>query len=193
MVIRRPFSWHYLTQVNDPDPQWVHGRAALHQNTGKALVMPINRNLLFVIADGEHVRFVRPAGDNTLHSDAVLESFSAHKRSAALGSDRPGASYHTGSSAHHVLAPRHDMHALEKARFGRTIAQRLNTAAADDGFDELVIVAPPHTLVAVRQRLDAATDAKIVGTLAKDLVKVPDHELWPHLRWWIRPPRREIF
>jgi protein required for attachment to host cells len=164
--------------------------AALHQYPGRALEMPKNRNLLFVIADGEHVRFVRPADDNTLHSDAALESFSADKRSVDLGSDCPGASYHTGSSAHHVLAPHHDMQALEKARFGRAVAACLNGAAAADSFDELVIVAPPHTLVAVRQRLNAATDAKIVGTLAKDLAKTPNPELLPHLRWWIRPRPR---
>jgi protein required for attachment to host cells len=147
-------------------------------------------NLLFVIADGEHVRFVRPAEDNTFHSDATLDSFSAHKRPADFGSDHPGASCHPGSSAHHALAPRHDMQALEKAKFGRAIAERLNAAAAANSFDELVIVAPPHTLVAVRQRLNTTTSARVVGTLAKDLAKTPDAELWPHLRSWIRPSRR---
>jgi protein required for attachment to host cells len=153
--------------------------------------MPKSRNLLFVIADGEHVRFVRPTEDNTLHSDAVLDSSSVHKRSADLGSDRPGAAFHSGSSAYNTLVPHHDLHVLEKVKFGRTIAQRLNLAAAGDEFDELVIVAPPHTLVAVRQRLNAATEARIVGTMAKDLVKVPDHELWPHLQGWVRPTRHE--
>jgi protein required for attachment to host cells len=132
-----------------------------------------------MIADGEHARFVRPADDNTLHNDTTLESFSVHKPSVDLGS---GASCHTGASAHH------DMHALEKAKFGRAVAAWLNAAA--DSFDDLVIVAPPHTLVAVRQRLNAATDAKIVGTLAKDLAKTPDADLLPHLRPWIEPNRR---
>lgn len=60
--------------------------------------MPRSRNLLIVIADGEHVRFVRPAEDNALHSEAPAQ----HQRSADLGGDHPGAS--TGSSAHHALA-----------------------------------------------------------------------------------------
>jgi protein required for attachment to host cells len=176
---------------------WTHRgakvSAALHQNTGKALAMPRNRNLLFVIADSERARFMRPADHKTLRNDATLEAISVHKRGSELGSDHPGAAYHNGSSAHHAVAPRHDLHVLEKAKFGRAIAQRLNAAASANSFDELVIVAPPHTLVEVRQRLDAATDARIVGTLAKDLAKTPDEELWPHLQWWIRPRRRAKF
>lgn len=154
--------------------------------------MPKDRKLLFVIADGEHVRFVRPAEDNALHSDAAMDSFTAHKRSADLGSDHPGASYHTGSSEHHALAPRHDLHVLEKERFAQAVADQLNAVGAAGVFDELVIVALPHTLTAIRRELDTATDAKIIGTLHKDLVKTPDEELWPHLRLWVRPVHRAV-
>lgn len=157
---------------------------------------PKKRNLLFVIADGEHARFVRSAEGHTLCSDATLDPVCADRSAADLDPAHPpvltvtGVSCHTGSAAHHALASRHDLLALEKARFGRAIATRLNAAAAANSFDELVIVAPPHTLLAVRQRLSAATNARLVGTLAKDLAKAPDGELWPHLQWWIRPVRR---
>lgn len=131
--------------------------------------MPRGRDLLIVIADGEHVRFVRPAADNALHSEASM---------------------HTGSSAHHALAPRHDPHELEKERFADSIAQQLNVRAAGDGFDGLVVVAPPHVLRAIRSGLDTRTDAKVIGVLAKNLVKTPDSELWPHVQEWVRPVRR---
>lgn len=36
--------------------------------------MPKERTLLIVIADAEHVRFVRPAGDNALHGGVWIES-----------------------------------------------------------------------------------------------------------------------
>lgn len=149
------------------------------------------QKLLFVIADGEHVRFVRPAEDNALHSDTTIDSFAAHKRSSDLGSDHPGASYHTGSSAHHSLAPRHDKHMLEKEKFARFVAERLNAASAAKMFDELVIIAPSHIISVISQELDVATDAKVIGMLAKDLVKTPDSELWPHVRHWVGPVHRE--
>ena len=150
--------------------------------------MPLIQKLLLVIADGEHVRFVRPAANHALHSDSAMDSASAHMRSVDLGSDHPGASMHTGSSAHHMLAPRHDLHQQEKVKFAQAVAAQLNAATAT--FDELVVVAPAHTLAAIRKDLDTASDAKIVGTLQKDLVKTPDAELWPHVRHWVRPVHR---
>jgi protein required for attachment to host cells len=152
--------------------------------------MPLIQKLLLVIADGEHVRFVRPAGDGALHSDATMNSDAAHKRSSDLGSDHPGASLHSGSSAHHALAPRHDLHLQEKLKFAQAVAGQVN--AAVHTFDELVIVAPPHTLAAIREALDVTTDAKITGTLQKDLVKTPDDALWPHVRHWVRPAHRPV-
>jgi protein required for attachment to host cells len=152
--------------------------------------MPRGRDLLIVIADGEHVRFVRPAADNALHSEASLDSPSAHKQSSDLGSDHPGASLHTGSTVHHALAPRHDPHALEKEKFAASIAQQLNVRAAGDGFDDLVVVAPPHVLQAIRGALDTTTEAKVIGVLAKDLVKTPDSDLWPHVQAWVKPVHR---
>ncbi len=148
--------------------------------------MPKHRKLLIVLADGEHVRFVRPAADNTLRGDAAMDSPAAHKRSADLGTDHPGAAMHSGSSAHHALAPRHDLQALEKEKFAHAVADQLNTAAAGT-FDDLVIAAPPHTLSAIRQKLNPATGAKLIGTLPKDLVHTPDNQLLPHLEDWVRP------
>ena len=29
-----------------------------------------------------------------------------------------------------------------------------------------------------------------MGSLAKDLVNTPDHELWSHLKEWVRPVHR---
>lgn len=153
--------------------------------------MPKDRNLLFVIADGEHARLVRPAGDNALHTQTEIDSPAAHQRSADLRSDRPGATFHTGSTAHHGVEPRHDPHELEKARFAQDIAQRLNDAAARGEFEELVLVAPPRTLSAIQADLAVTARERVIGTLDKDLVKTPDHELWPHVREWVRPVHRQ--
>lgn len=152
--------------------------------------MPKQRSLLIVVADGEHVRFVRPDPDNALRSVVTFDSVSAHKRSAGLGADHPGASFHTSSTAHHAETPQHDLHALEKEKFAQLIARQLNEAASQDEFDELVVVAPPHTLIAIRKNLDAVAHARIIGTLQKDLVKTPDDELWPHVRTWLGPVHR---
>lgn len=152
--------------------------------------MPNHPRILIAVADGEHARFLRPAADHALQCDTALDSALAHKRSAELGSDHPGASFHSTSTARHALEPRHDPHSLEKQKFARLIAAQLNQAEADGAFDELVVVAPAHTLNTIREELNHATVARLVGTLAKDLVKTPDHELGSHLLPWVRPVER---
>jgi protein required for attachment to host cells len=152
--------------------------------------MPKHQKLLFAIVDGEHARFVRPAADNALHVDQEMESAAVHKRSSDLGSDHPGAAFHSNSTAHHAMTPRHDPHSLEKEAFARHVAAVLNESADAGGFDELVVVAPSHTLEAIRGGLSATTAARLIGTLMKDLVKTPADALQEHLHEWVRPTHR---
>ncbi|MEJ0016194.1 MAG: host attachment protein [Acetobacteraceae bacterium] len=147
--------------------------------------------LLIAVADGEHARFVRPDTNNTLHTVRSLDSTTAHLRSRDLGSDQPGRAVESGGSgARHAVEPRHDPHTLEKERFIRLVAAQLNEASAAGEFAELLLVAPARLLAELQETLDTTTKAKLVGTLEKDLVKTPDHELWPHLREWVHPVHR---
>jgi protein required for attachment to host cells len=128
--------------------------------------MPIHREILFVIADTEHVRFVRPVeADNTLHSFSRVIPDEGHR-----------------GSAHHA-------HERDSTKLPTWVVTQLCEAA--DSYDTLVLVAPAHCLNVIRNHLSHDVAAKLVGTLEKDLTKVPDHELWPHLREWVRPVHRE--
>jgi hypothetical protein len=44
----------------------------------------------------------------------------------------------------------------------------------------------------LREALGQAALSRLVGTLDKDLVKTPDHELWPHVRDWVSAERRPV-
>jgi protein required for attachment to host cells len=145
--------------------------------------------ILIAIADGEHARFVRPRSDHVLYTERQFDSAAAHKQSADLGSDRPGESSHSDAPMHHGLAPRHDLHDLEKAKFSSLVAQQLNEVSGDNAFDALVIAAPSGSLHAIHDGLNTTTRAKLIGTLNKDLSKIPDNALWPHLQQWLRPER----
>ncbi len=146
--------------------------------------------LCIAIADGEHARFVQQEANNVLRTVNSIDSTSAHLRSRDIGSDQPGRSFESAASAHHAVGQRHDLHRMEKEKFTRLVAEQLNAASARDEFDELLLVAPPRALHELRETLDAPTEAKLVGTLEKDLVKTPDGELWPHVREWVSPVRR---
>ncbi len=114
-----------------------------------------------------------------------------HKQSSDLGSDRPGRSFESGSPTRHAMAPRHDPHEMEKSKFAHMIGEKLCSMSASEEFNELVLVAPPHILAEIKSVLNHTTEAKLTGTLAKDLVKTPDYELWPHLKEWVRPTHRK--
>lgn len=152
--------------------------------------MAQKRRLCFVIADGGHARFVRPATDNALHTFEAVNSATVHKKDHDLVSDRPGRSFESGSTGRHAYVPRTDPHELAKERFAQAVARRVNEDAAADEFNELVVVAPAHMLSELLDGLDLPANVKLLGNLAKDLVKTPDHELWPHLKEWVRPVHR---
>jgi protein required for attachment to host cells len=146
--------------------------------------------LRIAIADGEHARFVQPDANNALHTVNSIDSASAHLRSRDIGSDRPGRSFESGNPAHHAVGERHDLHRMAKDAFTRLVAEQLNAASARNEFDELLLIAPPRALHELREALDPAAKARLVGTLEKDLVKTPDQELWPHVREWVSRERR---
>ena len=157
--------------------------------------MSNTRRILIAIVDGEHARFIRPRSDNVLRTEQRFDSTSAHKQSADLGADRPGASFHSDTSEHHGLAPRHDLHDLEKAKFARFVAAQLNEMSGDNAFDGLVIAAPAESLNVIHDALNPATQAKIMARLTKDLTKIPDDALWSHLQQWLpaeRPARHKF-
>lgn len=144
------------------------------------------------IADGEHARFVQPGAGNVLHTVSSVDSASAHLRSRDIGADRPGRSFESAASAHHAVGERHDLHRQEKDRFAQFVAEQLNKAAADDSFDELLLIAPPRVMAELRGGLNDAAVKKLVGMLEKDLVKTPDHELWPHVSEWVSAAHRPV-
>lgn len=122
--------------------------------------------LLFVLADAEHARFVRPAEeDNTLHSSSRVLPEEGH----------------AGAAAHP-----HNQH---PEKFAAWVATELNQHQAS--FDELVLVSPSRVMTVIEQHLDQHVRAKIAGTLDKDLTKIATNDLWSHLKHWVRPVHRQ--
>jgi protein required for attachment to host cells len=145
------------------------------------------------VADGEHARVVQPNANNTLRTVQALDSASAHLRSRDIRFDQPGRPFDSASSAHHAVGRRHDLHVMEKDKFARFVAEQLGVASGRNEFDQLLLVAPTRCLHELREALDAGTAAKLVGVLEKDLVKTPDHILWPHVSEWVSAQRCASF
>jgi protein required for attachment to host cells len=150
--------------------------------------MPHRESLWIVVADGEHARIVvRDTETGALHTAREITSASAGARSADLGTDRPGRSFESGQPGRHAITPRHDLHEEEKEKFLHAVAAEVNAAAAAHRFHRLLLVAPSRAMAPLRAALSAEAEARVAHALAKDLVKVPDHELHDHVRAWLLP------
>jgi protein required for attachment to host cells len=140
-----------------------------------------HKDILVVLLDGEHARFVRPDEEgNVLHTERRFGPDQLRRHSDEVQTDRP-------------IDPHHDHpHERAKARFAAFIAAEINALGAE-GFEGLVIAAPAHILNYVQEELRADIRAKLLGTVAKDLTKTPDDELWPHLKDYVPPPTPDRF
>jgi hypothetical protein len=124
--------------------------------------------LYFVIARGDLARFVRPDPDNGLHTVGLVDLATLQQNSVDP-SDPNG-------------SPR-----LEQTPFAFLLARRIAEDLAVDLFTHLVLVAPSPVLQELISLIDAPTTACLLGTLARDLMTVPDLELWPPLLPWTQP------
>lgn len=143
--------------------------------------MPKRRVTWFVLADGSRARFVTRRADGPGYE--VVAEYAAPEAQLPtrdLISDRPGRQQESATSAHHGVEPRSDAHRERKAAFAQQIAERLNEAAAQGAFDELVLYAAPRALADLRGALGDGTRAKLKAEFAKDLTKIPLAELPRH-------------
>ncbi len=115
----------------------------------------------FVIADGAHARWV-------LWTDEGNDFKTVREHKA-------------GHHPHNVVADC-ELEASEAplhagVDFAKELAEDINAQAVHKHLERLAIVAPARTLGAITDHLGQAAKGKLVRTLAKDLVKTPDHEL----------------
>ncbi len=145
--------------------------------------------LWVLIADGEHARVVTPTtAAGQFVTVVTFDSESAHLQSSDMGSERPGRVHESASTTRHAITPRSDPHANAKHHFTGEVAKHIDEHAGRHEFARLVLVAPPHALHDLRAAIGKTAEAMVVGSLNKDLVKLSDHDLIPHLAEWWRAP-----
>lgn len=95
-----------------------------------------------------------------------------------IDADRPGRTFDRGGEGRHAKEPRTDPHEHAKQVFAHQVAELLKHEQDTTGrYDRLVIVAPPSFLGDLRGYLPATVKACVSHEIAKDLTKLPDHEL----------------
>lgn len=139
--------------------------------------MQIPHDALVLVADGRKSLFLRNEGDAE-YLNLVVEDQRAHAdlKDGDMKTDAPGRSF-SSVGTHRSAMDEPDYHQMEEDRFAADTAALLTKRAQANGFEQLVIVAPPRTLGELRQHYDKAVAAKIVAEVDKDLVNHPIDKL----------------
>ena len=85
------------------------------------------------------------------------------------------------------VAPDTEPKEVEAQKFARELADRLAHARAQNAFDEVVIVCPPHFLGVVRGALDGQVSKHVAAWIDKDLTRERDADVERHVRDALQP------
>ena len=138
--------------------------------------MKIGTGDWIVVCDGRKALILENLGDRmfpNLHTREVREhpDLSTHDQ----GSDAPG-------RLHGAMGPRSsveqtDWHDEAERSFLKALAERLDVAVTRGETSALTMVASPRALGMIRPDYSAAVQKALQGELAKDLVRMPVHEI----------------
>ena len=120
-----------------------------------------------ILARGDYGRF------DTVASEACAD---ARNRTRDIVTDRRGR-HPGGGASRHAMDPETTPRRVVGVEFVRSIARRIDAAAAHDAFDGLVVIAPAKTLGDLRATLSDGTRGRIRAEIDKDLVGLKEHEL----------------
>jgi protein required for attachment to host cells len=133
--------------------------------------MNIHHEALILVADGQKYLFLRNEGNFT-QPVLKLEAKGEHvsEPTQEQGSDQPGRVFATAGSRRSAMEQT-DFHQLEMDDFAKQTAAILQDRADKDDFDELIVVAPPHSLAELRRHYGKAVTTRLVAEVDKDLTK----------------------
>ena len=107
--------------------------------------------------------------DSRKHQDELVTDAGGRVQQSFAAGARPGIEWQTSPKEAEML------------HFANELATYLSAARKQNAFQHLVLVASPHILGLLREKLDAPTSAMISGTLSKDYTYVGIEELSKHL------------
>jgi protein required for attachment to host cells len=136
----------------------------------------------FLIADGEHARFVVRDPDTRAYRTVWTRTAEALRHGATTHDAPPTRVHESVGNVRHAVTPKTDPHDKAKSNFAHAAASAANAVAAEAGCDPVVIVAPARLLPEFRPGLGTGRDAGSEAfDLAKDLAKTRDEDLPDHL------------
>lgn len=139
--------------------------------------MKIGTGDWIVVCDGRKALILENVGDRmfpNLHTKEVQEQ--PDMTTHAQGSAPPGRVHQSMGSARSSVEQT-DWHDEAERSFLKALAERLDVAVTTGETSALTVVASPRALGMIRPEYSAAVRKALHGEVAKDLVKMPVHEI----------------
>jgi len=130
-----------------------------------------------VVCDGGKALILENRGDRVfpnLHTREVHEQ--PDLSTTAQGSDAPGRVQQSIGGARSSVEQT-DWHDESERSFLKTLAERLDLAITSGETSAVTMVASPRALGMIRSDYSAAVRKALQGEIAKDLIKMPVHEI----------------
>jgi protein required for attachment to host cells len=103
-----------------------------------------------------------------------------HPSTSELGTDRPGRS-HQSVGSHRSAMEETDLHDQAEEAFLADLVHRLDAALLSKEAKDLVIVAPPRALGALRKTYSDHIRTALIVEIDKDLTTMPVNQIEKHL------------
>jgi protein required for attachment to host cells len=139
---------------------------------------------LFVIADGARARLVRRVpGAARFATFEEIDDGGALRRAQVRARGAPHAAVMQSATPQRHSIGRGEDDRRIKAAFALKVAGRAAAIAQEQGYDQIVVAAPPRLAGILRRRL--GPNAVVAAALTRDLTKAPDSALG---RWFLDLP-----
>ena len=135
-----------------------------------------------LVADGEKALFLENEGDTQDYNLKVRRK-EEHENPPAReqAANRPGR-LNDGPGEHKSALDDTDWHELEKERFADDLAEILYKRAHRGAFKEIVLIAAPDTLGALRNVLHPEVSRCVVEEIPKNLTNMPIDKMEKHIK-----------
>ena len=136
-----------------------------------------------LIADAADAKIYAIKGRNQpLSLVQEVRNAAGRARTQELVTDEPGRGMHPGAPGmRSAMEPQTTAHDDARNRFVRELSQLLRTHFEKGAFASLSLVAPAHLLGQLRDALDKNVARVVKSSSPRDLTRLGEHELMPHL------------
>ncbi len=135
-----------------------------------------------LVADGAKALLVKNVGTAfEPELEVVRREVQDNPPAREQGSDRPGRMPDPGQGQRSAVQDT-DWHQLAEDRFAAGIAELLGKLAQQGAFDEIILVAPPRALAALREKMPKVLSARVVAEIDKDLTGLPLDKMAERIR-----------